>query len=153
MDCCVGNTGNKECKSQSTQHFPGTTFLQQTQTWLIQTARTFAGPRSGRIRSDQPLISSAFTAQASMQRSKMTFGFLQRTADNLVRLNDGLVSLLSQKNHLRPAGQGPVSAGMMLLERLSVDLSSSSSLTAFSIHQLIFSLSFTFLKYKAKLLL
>lgn len=55
----------------------------------------------------------------------MTFGFLQRTADNLARLNDSLVSLLAQKNHLRPAGQGSVSAGMMLLERLSVDLSSS----------------------------
>lgn len=107
--------------------------FQQTQMWLTQTAQTFAGPGSGGIRSDQPLISSAFPAQASMQRSKMTFGFLQRTADNLARLNDSLVSLLVQRNHLRPAGQEPGSAGMMLLERLSVALSSSASLTAFSI--------------------
>lgn len=57
---------------------------------------------SGGILSDQPLISSASTAQASMQRSKMTFGFLQRTADNLVRLKN---SLLSHGNHLRVAGQ------------------------------------------------
>lgn len=63
----------------------------------------------------------------------MTFGFLQRTADNLARLNDSLLSLLVQRNHLRPAGQEPGSAGMMLLERLSVALSSSASLTAFSI--------------------
>lgn len=74
----------------------------------------------------------------SMQRSKMTFGFLQRAADNLARLNDSLVSLLAQSNHLCLAGQGPVCAGMMLLERLSVALSSSSSLTAFSSHQLMF---------------
>lgn len=74
----------------------------------------------------------------SMQRSKMTFGFLQRAADNLARLNDSLVSLLAQSNHLCLAGPGPVCAGMMLLERLSVALSSSSSLTAFSSHQLIF---------------
>lgn len=75
----------------------------------------------------------------------MTFGFLQRTADNLVRLDDSLVSLLVQKKKPSlPAGQESVSAGMMLLERLSVELSSSSSLTAFSSHQQIFSLSFTF---------
>lgn len=84
--------------------------------------------------SDQPLISSAFIAQESMQRSEMTFGFLQRTADNLARLNDSLVSLLAQKNHLRQAGQGiclcwndaaraPLCGSELLF-----------SLTAFSIH-------------------
>lgn len=93
--------------------------------------------RSSRMLSDRPLISSASTAQASMRRNKMTFGFLQRTADNLERLKN---SLFSHSNHLFMAGQQPGSAGTMLLERLSVDLGSSSSCTqSFSIQMISFS--------------
>ncbi|RLW03617.1 hypothetical protein DV515_00006406 [Chloebia gouldiae] len=57
--------------------------------------------------------------QARAPTSTYTSLLTRRAADNLARLNDSLVSLLAQKNHLRPAGQGPVAAGTMLLERLS----------------------------------
>ena len=126
------------------QLFWGSCSFHQHKHGLPKQPKPLLALRSGGILSDQPLISPASTAQASMQRSKMTFGFLQRTADNLGRLEN---SLLSHRNHLCLAGQEPSSAGTMLLERLSVGLGSSSSPSqASSIHQPIFQLYFTFFK-------
>lgn len=96
VGCCIkaGNMGvrSKVLKHTTLQLFRRTALLAAQMRLTLLLAL-----RSGGILSDQPLISSVSTAQASMQRSKMIFGFLQRTADNLVRLK---YSLLSHRNHL-----------------------------------------------------